>query len=93
MKLRAASACAIFGAIASAYGVGIALLPLMTGLFKLDLSRFISDARAAKVLETQLRTADGLSVRMLATSAFALLLFVAMAYLDRPATRQPRSSE
>lgn len=65
----------------------------MTGLFKLDLSRFISDARAAKVIETQLWTADGQSVRMLATSAFAFVLFVAMAYLDRQATRQPRSSE
>jgi len=88
MKLRAISWCALFGGIASTYGVGIALMPLVTGLLELDLSRFITDARAAKAVETQLRMADGLSVRMLATSAFALVLFGAIAYLDRQAAKR-----
>ena len=83
MKLRAVSACALFGGIASACGIGIALMPLVTGLFKIDLSQSVTNAQAAKAVETQLRMADGLSARMLATCAFALLLFVVTAYLDR----------
>jgi len=93
MKLRAVSACALFGGIASAYGMVIALMPLMTGLFTLDLSRFITDGQAAKAVETQLQMAHGLSARMLATSAFALVLFVVIAYLDRQATGRSMSRE
>ena len=85
---RAVSWCALFGGIASTYGVGIALMPLTTGLFELEPSRFIADARAANVVQTQLRMADGLSTRTLATSAVAFVLFVAIAYLDWQATKR-----
>ena len=90
---RAISWCALFGGIASAFGVGIALMPLATGLFELDLSCFVTDARAAKAIQTQLRMADGLSMRMLATCAFALVLFVAVAYLDWQATKRSAPSK
>jgi hypothetical protein len=93
MKLRPVSAFALFGGIASAYGVGIALMPLKTGLFELDLPRFITDARTVKVVETQLRMADGLSVRMLATSGFSLVVFAAIAYMDRQAAKPAAPSE
>jgi hypothetical protein len=89
MKLRPIPACALFGAIASLYGTGIALVPLATGLFRFDHLRFITDSQLAKVVGIQLRMADGLSVRMLATSAFAFSLFSAIAFLNRQATRRP----
>lgn len=88
MTLRPIAPFALFGSLASLYGFCIALMPLTTGLFRLDPSRLIADADSAKAVETLMRMADGLSVRMLATSAFAFFCFAAIAYLDRRAAKR-----
>ena len=59
MRLSVIFTCALFGRIFSAYGTGIALVPLMTGLFKRDASQLITDVRAVAVVHRLLQMADG----------------------------------
>jgi hypothetical protein len=83
MKLSPISTCALFGGIASIYGLGIALMPVMTGLFQQDLSPLARDGKAAAVIVTHQGMAEELSWRMLGTSALSLVLFAIILFLDR----------
>jgi len=83
MKLSPIATGALFGGIASIYGLGIALMPLATGLFKQDLSPLATDGKAAALIAVRQGMAEGLSERMLGTSALSLVLFAIILFLDR----------
>ena len=88
MKLSPISTCALFGGIAAMYGIGIALMPLVTGLFYQDVSPLAANAQSAAVIAIQQGTAQGISLRMLVVSTLALALFIAIAWLDRRSRRR-----
>ena len=92
MKLSAISTCALFGGIASLYGIAIALMPVVLGVFERDLSRFTADTQFAKLITTGFGIAQGLSLRTLAVSAFALALFGVIAHLDWRARRSAETA-
>jgi hypothetical protein len=94
MKLSPISACALLGGIASIYGVGISLTSLVIGVFEQDLSALAANAESATVIMTRQDMARALTMRMLEVSAAALVLFLAIAYLDRRARKasQPAGS-
>jgi hypothetical protein len=82
MKLRPIATCALFGGIASLYGLGIALMPLVTGLFTQDLAQLVPDQRASSLIVMRQSMAQGLSMRMLGVSAACLVFFVGILILD-----------
>ena len=88
MKLRPIATCALFGGIASLYGLGIALMPLVTGLFTQDLSQLVPDQRGSSLVVMRQSMAQGLSVRMLGVSAACLVLFAVILILERRQSAQ-----
>lgn len=88
MKLRPIAKCALFGGIASLYGLGVALMPLVTGLFTQDVSRLVPDQRASSLIVMRQSMAQGLSMRMLGVSAACLVFFLIILILDRRQSAQ-----
>lgn len=93
MRLSIVSYCALLGSVASLYGIGVALMPMKTGLFELDISHLVADAKVASEIQTLMRLADGLSLRMLVSNMLTLALFVAIACLDLRKPRPAPSTE
>jgi hypothetical protein len=92
MKLSPISACALSGGIASIYGLSMSLISLVTGLFEQDLSALAANAQSATAIMARQGMAHALTMRMVEVSAAALVLFLAIAYLDRRAEKASQAA-
>jgi hypothetical protein len=61
-------------------------------LFEQDLSALAANAQSATVIMTRQNMAHALTMRMLEVSGAALVLFLAIAYLDRRARKSSQGT-